>query len=75
MHDLQFDTREKAQKIALSAYALSRIRLKGMLMLRFSEGFWMKRYSQDAQYHEKLTVQLVLQIEGCKIHYELSFVS
>ena len=75
MNEVHSDIQGKA-RTTLSVYSLSPLRVKGVLFMRSLEGFRVKRYAQNTQYRDKMTIQLTLPSDfNITIHYELSFVS
>lgn len=58
------------------SYSLNPIRAKGLLVMRIMDGYRPRRYGNNSQDDDKVSVQFVLKLElGTVLHYEFSYIA
>lgn len=68
------DSQRKIARTTLSAYMVSPIRIKGLILLRIKEGYRAKQYWQSTQDGDKVFIEFALQLQnGTVLHYDLSY--
>lgn len=72
----QLVRRGNHSRTTFSVYKLSPVRVKSILLLRIIEGFRSRRYGQNTEDADKVSVHLTVPLElGTVLHYELSYVA
>eukprot|EP00562_Extubocellulus_spinifer_P012451 CAMPEP_0178553684 /NCGR_PEP_ID=MMETSP0697-20121206/7943_1 /TAXON_ID=265572 /ORGANISM="Extubocellulus spinifer, Strain CCMP396" /LENGTH=1008 /DNA_ID=CAMNT_0020186607 /DNA_START=94 /DNA_END=3116 /DNA_ORIENTATION=- len=72
----QLVRRGNHSRTTFSMYSLSPVRVKSILLLRIIEGFRSRRYGQNTEDADKVSVHLTVPLElGTVLHYELSYVA
>ena len=72
----QLVRRGNHSRTAFAMYPLSPIRVKSIILLRIIEGFRARRYGQNTEDADKVSVHFTVPLEfGTVLHYELSYVA
>ena len=76
LHGSQSSLLQKGSRTTFLTYDLSPIRAKGILLMRFKDGFRARRYGHNTKDPDKVSLHLTLRLEyGTSLHYEFSFVA
>ncbi|KAL3795130.1 hypothetical protein HJC23_007358 [Cyclotella cryptica] len=77
--EVSFSTQAAAlnERTMFSKYNINPVRIKSLLMTRILEGYRARRYGQNTQDPDKVSIHMTLKLADCGavLHYEVSFVS